>query len=81
MFFCPDMMDSSITASIGPELIIPTSPKEFSSDFLPPLTLESPSDNARTKGVVKAPVVAPEASNDIARNSSDTSNANTNITP
>ena len=64
---------------MGPALIIPTSPKEFSSESLPPFTLERPKERARTKGVVRAPVVAPDASNDMARNSSDTSKARIKI--
>ena len=47
-------------ARIGPALMVPTSPKEFSSVFFPPFTFERPRDIARIKGVVRAPVVAPE---------------------
>ena len=67
-------------ARIGPALMVPTSPKEFSSVFFPPFTFERPRDIARIKGVVRAPVVAPEASKEIARNSSETKMANTKIT-
>ena len=63
---------------MGPALIIPTSPKEFLR-ILTSLTLERPKERARTKGVVRAPVVAPDASNDMARNFSDTSKARIKI--
>src|SRR5699024_8713414 len=76
IFLCPDNIDINMTAKIGPALTIPTNPKEFSSASFPPLKADKPLDRARTKGVVSAPVVAPEASNEIARNSSETKKPN-----
>ncbi len=81
MFFCPEIMDINITARIGPALIVPTRPKEFSSAIFPPFILDNPSDIASTNGVVRAPVVAPEASKEIARNSSETKGAIIKIIP
>ena len=54
------------TARIGPVDIAPTRPKEFSSACLPPALAARAPDKAKIKGVVKAPVVAPEASKPIA---------------
>ncbi len=81
MFFCPVKIERSIIERIGPALIIPTSPKEFSSDCLPPVTFDIPREIAKTKGVVRAPVVAPEASKEIAKNSSATNIASAKIIP
>ncbi len=81
MCSCPVRMDMSMTARMGPALMTPTIPKLSSSAVFPPLIRERPAVSARTKGVVRAPVVAPEASKAMARNSSETRMARTKITP
>ncbi len=53
-------------ARIGPADAMPTRPKEFSSPLLYPFNLLTPRPRAIIKGVVIAPVVAPDASKAIA---------------
>ena len=71
IFFKPAITLINIIAKIGPHDAIPTRPKLSSSDILPLFNWETPSPRAKIKGVVIAPVVAPEASTEMSRNSSE----------
>ena len=75
-----DMVIKS-AARIGPVDAIPTRPKEFSSPLLSPLSLLTPSPRTIIKGVVIAPVVAPDASKAIAWPKSELINIKMKITP
>ena len=68
-------------ARIGPVDAIPTRPKEFSSPFFSPFNLLTPRPRAIIKGVVIAPVVAPDASKAMAWPKSFTINIRIKITP
>ena len=71
-----------ITEKIAPVEVIPTNPKlSVSDDLLSFFSIDTPTAIANINGTVKAPVVAPDASKDIARNSGDVNNARTNIKP
>ena len=71
-----------ITDMIAPVEAIATNPKlSFSDDLLSFFKLETPIARAKIKGTVKAPVVAPEASKEIAKNSGDVKNARIKIIP
>src|SRR5690606_18826735 len=68
--FCPVMIFKNITAMIAPEEEIATKPKLSFSEAFPFFFKEDiPEDNANINGTVSAPVVAPEASNEMAKNS------------
>ena len=76
-----NMMLIAITEMTAPVEATATRPKlSFSDDFESLLIAETPIARAIMNGTVIAPVVAPDASNDIARNSSDVKIAITNIT-
>src|SRR5690606_8573844 len=69
-----------ITAMIAPVEAIATNPKLSCSDaLLSFLSAETPKASARINGTVKAPVVAPDASKDIAKNSGEVNKASTRI--
>lgn len=71
-----------ITAIIAPDDAIATKPKlSFSEDLLSFLRWDTPKERASIKGTVKAPVVAPEASKDIAKNSGDVNIESNKIIP
>ena len=61
-----------IIAKIGPAEASPTMPKLSSSEVSPPFSWETPYPRASINGVVIAPVVAPDASTEMAKNSSET---------
>ena len=68
-------MSRLITA---PPDAIATNPKaSFSEDLWSFFKREIPNDNANKKGTAKIPVVAPDASNEIAKKSSDVPIAST----
>ena len=68
------------TPIMAPAEIIPIRPKLSSSEsFESFFNAEIPVPNASTKGTVRAPVVAPEASKAIARYSGDTNSDNRKI--
>ncbi len=75
----PETILIIIIANIGPAEASPTIPKLSSSDVLPPFSCETPYPKANINGVVIAPVVAPDASTEIAKNSSETIIPNINI--
>ncbi len=60
------VIDSSITAIIGPIEHSAISPKLFSLELLPPIVEEIPTPNAIINGTVMGPVVTPPESNAIA---------------
>ena len=57
------VIDSSITAIIGPIEHSAISPKLFSLELLPPIVEEIPTPNAIINGTVMGPVVTPPESN------------------
>lgn len=70
----------SITAIIAPADVIATKPKlSFSEALLSFFKAEVPMASPRIKGTVNAPVVAPDASKDIAKNSRDVNKAKIKI--
>ena len=72
----------SITAIIAPVEAIATSPKlSFSENLLSFFKFEIPTAIAKINGTVSAPVVAPEASKDIAINSEEAKMAIASIIP
>lgn len=77
-----DIILITMTAIIAPEEAIATNPKlSFSEDLLSFLRVETPIARANINGTVRAPVVAPDASKDIAKNSGDVNKARIKINP
>src|SRR5690606_6795261 len=73
-------MFNMITVMIAPVEAMATSPKlSFSDALLSFFNAETPMASAKMKGTVNAPVVAPEASNEMARNSGEVKRASTRI--
>src|SRR5574344_1263219 len=71
-----------ITDIIGPVDAMATNPKLSLSDALQSFfNCETPIASARIKGTVNAPVVAPEASKDIAKNSREVIQASIKMIP
>ncbi|MPN40905.1 hypothetical protein SDC9_188445 [bioreactor metagenome] len=71
-----------MTPKIAPVDAIPTSPKlSFSDALLSFFRRETPNARPSMNGTVRAPVVAPEASKEMARNSGDMNTARTKIIP
>ena len=82
--FIPSILSNTpinITAIITPVEAIAKSPKlSFSEALLSFLSLDIPRERESIKGTVKAPVVAPEASKEMAKNSFEDIRESANIT-